>query len=236
MQLSDLRRPPITSQFRSNQNPMHRSGLPLALVVLLTGLLLPAPDLHAQEKSPNAAKSSAGTDSGLYTWVDEQGNYHMVDSIGAVPKKYRSGAKARASQGAMAGEGGNYNVVKGDGNLTVSRPAPAAAPAPAPAASAGDASKLSQPKPLTPQDRGYWTARINAARTLKAQSEAELETIDPELYRLRTLTPPGFHQSMADLESRRTELQTILQATDVELNETIPSDARKAGVSSSWLN
>lgn len=210
-----------------------------------------AQDAGKKENSPKAspAKSSSSADkgtlkapqdSGIYTWVDEKGNYHMVDSLSQVPAKHRAGAKARAEQGTMADEGGNYSVIAGPAAPTApAAPSVGSPTAPAMATPGAGGAKTSTTTggavTASPQDKAYWQARIQAAKEAKARAEADLVAIDQEILRLRTMTPAGFQQAIVDQDSRRQGLYDAIQAAEVELNETIPRDARRAGVSPSFL-
>lgn len=210
-----------------------------------------AQEADKKESPPKSAPAKSGSstehgtlkapqDSGIYTWVDEKGNYHMVDSLTQVPAKHRARAKARAEEGTMADEGGNYSVIAGPASPTapvtpsVGDPtAPAVATPGAKAAKSGTSSGSAVT--ASPQDKAYWQARIQAANEAKARAEADLVTIEQEILRLRTMTPAGFQQAIVDQDGRRQGLYDAIQAAEAELNENIPRDARRAGVSPSFL-
>lgn len=190
-----------------------------------------------------------------YTWIDEKGNFHMVDSITAVPPVQRKAAQMRVDQGVLAGEeqGSTYNkmgngvdtpatgsagvaggtagapTAAGAAEATV-RPSTAAAPPAGP-----PTSKAAAPPAAPVQDQAYWQNQLDGARAQKAALELELQGIEAEMLRLRIQTPPGFHQQVANLETRRMAIPEQLSALEKRISEDIPAAARRAGASPSRL-
>lgn len=252
----------IKGQTRGRVNVMENTGTSskarrrhgwARLGLLVLGLLLSegmSASVRAQSAgagpAPGAAPASKGI--GLYTWVDEKGNYHMVDSLGAVPSKFRPGAKARAEKGELAGgnAGGNYTQVKdagkgstGAGDTTGTGAgsggaggAGAGGTSQKPASSGTEGAATSR-GPAT--DASYWAERIRAAETLRDEAVAELAGLDAETLRLRTLTPMGFQQALLDAEAKRAHVELVKTGAERELQETIPADARRMGVPPGWL-
>lgn len=229
----------ITAQRHAGRQ---RLGL-LLMAMLLSGGMSERVGAQSAGPGPAPAAAPASKGIGLYTWVDEKGQYHMVDSLGAVPAAHRPGAKARAEKGELAGSnaGGNYTQVKNAGKGSTGAGTTTGAAAGSAGAgektqkpvSSGSEGAATPPDPAT--DASYWAARIRAAETLRNEAVAELEGLDAETLRLRTLTPMGFRQGLLDLETKRAQVELVKAGAERELQETIPADARRMGVPPGWL-
>ncbi len=200
---------------------------------------------------PNKSAASDGQSGiSIYSYVDDAGVVHFVDSLDLVPEAYRVQAAERAKAGAMVGDGqGTFNVVPvpafpetlGESETEDVGDEGSAADAttgPAPRAEADKPSGTEGPSPATEpklQGKAYWQARIAQWQQRKAAAEAELEVVDAQILRTRTLTPPGFHQTLAELMERRKALEETIRHAEDMLTNVIPEEARKAGVPPGWL-
>ncbi len=202
---------------------------------------------QASSRSGSQAGDSSGSGLSIYSYEDEQGTIHFVDSLDLVPEQYRVQAAERAEKGELIGdgEGGTVNLIAVPEGLAPTRDMTlevggAGVSGQDESESAGATVGSSEEgegagKAPALEGKDYWQARIREWRDRKAAAEAELATVDEEMLRTRTLTPPGFQKKMADLEARRTELTAEIQLADEMLNKVIPEEARKAGVPPGWL-
>ncbi len=189
----------------------------------------------------------------IYSYEDEQGIIHFVDSLDLVPEAFRVQAAERAKAGAMVGDGqgGTVNVIAvpafpetgssssqdihvdgGAHPASVKSPAGGEGPGGEAAGSGGVDGEGGAP---VLEGKAYWQARIAEWRDRKAAAQAEIKAVETQMLRTRTLTPAGFQKTMGELEQRRRDLEAEIRLADNMLNEVIPEEARKAGVPPGWL-
>ena len=218
--------------------------------------------VHAQTptEAPSTSEAASNTQPGIsiYSYEDDTGVIHFVDSLDLVPEAYRIQAAERAKAGAMIGDGqGTVNVIPvpslpetglepsldaGSGNAagagssgangagtTSSKTSPAGG-----GTGQGDAQGATQPAPKL-EGKAYWQDRIAQWQQRKAAAETELQQVEAQIHRARTLTPPGFQQTLVELQQKHKELEEEIRLAEDMLANVIPEEARKAGVPPGWL-
>jgi len=193
----------------------------------------------------------------IYSWEDANG-VHFVDSLENVPKEYRSKVIERAQSGQLVGDGdGSFNVMTSGPNALVP-----GASSPTGGSSGGVTSRgrgkaatdtglpgtggtVLAGEALDPdalaaraskgRDKAFWQARKREWHAYQATTVEELKATETEIYRVRTLTPAGFQQTLVTLDEKKTKLEADIERAQTMLDEVIPREARQEGVPPGWL-
>lgn len=184
-------------------------GRYLMWIAATTSLLLTVPVM---------AQSSG---SGIFYWYDANGQLHVTDQVERVPHSHRAAAVQRERKGDTGPQGYVTQVRRGgSGNYELDAHV--------------DRSTGSQGNDAQ-NNEAYWRERIQAEKDKKASAEQRLTQIEAEMIKIRAETPPGFQQSLFNLEEERQERVAEIAEASAALSGGIQEEARKAGALPGWL-
>lgn len=173
----------------------------------------------------------------IYSWQDEQGGVHFVDSPELIPKKYFKEAVSRAQAGAMMGDGqgGTYSVMPLDGAGTMGGSSDIVSTEikddGAAASGTGD-----NPGPAqVVKDKKYWQGQVRDLRGKMESADQGIAEVDNTIVRLRATGVPGYQQQIDALNTQRQLLEGQKAEAQKSL-ESLPKNARKEGARQEWLN
>jgi len=162
----------------------------------------------------------------IYRWVDDRGVVHMTDDLGKVPEPYASMYQARI----RAAEKKRAEAV---GERKAPPPAPPPPRAKRPKRSKPTAAEIAE------RERDKWQKRIADWRGKLAAATEELARLDQEKARatvnpLLRVTAP-VRAEIEEIEKKRALARKRVEEAKKMLLETLPEQARKAGVPYKWL-
>lgn len=181
----------------------------------------------------------------IYSWEDEKGVIHFVDSEAMIPKKHKKAAKERAGSNKLIGDGsgGTYSVIPKNAptdpapdGLGTTNATPAESPQPL-------SENISQNNTTVPakdeksakKDKTYWQGEINSWKQKKAQAEAEVKKLEGQMGVLYNTYGEGTAKMRGEIQQKQKEAERQLNEADSMLKNGIPDKARKEGVPPGWL-
>lgn len=167
---------------------------------------------------PEAAKTMSFSSSGIYTWVDANGQLHITDQLEDVPAKQRAAAEERSNQGVLPGSGkGTYNQMSNDGAAPSTSPPTPSSP------------------PESAQQKAQWQARLKSYQTQSEDAARRIAELEAELLRQRNILPPGHFAHVEEIEAKLEQERARKVEADEMLDGGLADEARRAGVPPGWV-
>jgi hypothetical protein len=157
----------------------------------------------------------------IYQWIDVKGVAHITDSLGKVPKKYRDKA---------------LRLESGAGNESVAQPK---------TSSQADIEQQNAEAAEREADlKESWQTRMKLAHQRLDAAQARLDSLVQQRAELSltvsgTTNPAlGKHPNIEGIDKLDEQIklaQDEVDAAKKEIEETIPDEARKAGIPPGWI-
>lgn len=187
------------------------------VIRLMTILCLTLCGTAAISAAQDQPKPSAEEKRHLYKWTDSDGTVHLTDDQTKVPEQFRK----------------NVQIIEESPSRKT------------------ESSGAQQPavQPVVPQTtdgnehlKSMWQQRMAAERRKKAAAEAKYRQLMQDRDRLQEQWGYGLYGYSLEVSRRLDQLnlqidqaKKELDAAEVNIEETIPEEARKAGVPPGWL-
>ena len=190
----------------------------VALVLFAAAALPVAAQIADETTGAEESKQTGSVDNAnhLYGWTDSKGVVHITDSMGNVPKQYRSSA---------------HHLEYAPGQT-----APGPEPAQDNAVQSGAARNRNEA-----QQKVQWQRRMQAARQRLADAESRYRALEQKRNELLGSwggIASGHYEGRVEAERVERDMKQVQQEIDSarsDLETVIPDEARKAAIPPGWM-
>lgn len=169
----------------------------------------------------------------IYQWEDDQGGVHFSDDLSQVPENKRS--KSKREKKKFTEDNDSISTIKSPSNAA-DVPTKESSLIEKTEGSTDKKEKASTDGPKTkvadkdnPQKEEYWQDKVAKSQKELDAAQRDLDQLD-EARRKNLESGPGMQARQAEYAEKEAALKTKIEGLQKDLDETIPEEARRAGI------